>query len=1012
MTMPRNIYTIAAGVPFARALAAELLLRTKSNPEKLAEYRILLPTRRACRVLREAFLRESDGMPLLLPTMQPLGDVEEDILSLETAALEPGLALDLPPAIPALRRQLLLARAVRLHFREKEGVDDMGAEHALRLAADLARLMDRTYTEGLDLSALPLLVSGSDFSAHWGRTLEFLEILSQVWPQILQSQGCIDGADRRNRLLSALAAHWEKNPPRTPVLAAGSTGSIPAAARLMKVVAGLPQGEIVLPGLDIGMDDESWAQIDDTHPQGTLRNLLNVLDIHRRDVRPWAEKNATQSIRAILARETMRPGATTAKWEKLGKKQDIVSESALRDLDLITAATPQEEAQVIALLLRETLEKPGQTASLVTPDRDLARRVAALMARYGVRMDDSAGTPLLQTKSALFMRLCAQAVARKLAPASLLSFLRHEMVSAGMDRQAMLRNIAALEVAVLRGPKPAPGIEGLKTRLQKYEERLKRTDESARAGIQIIANIFAPMLAVAAGGKSSFLSWLTAHLQTCELTAATENETGDVIIWAGDEGEMLAAFLSELHSEAAALDLSLPSMDAQEYLLTLEALMNGQTARTPTGLHPRLTILGQLEARLLQADLVIMGGLNEGTWPADPGHDTWMSRPMMRKFGLPPPERSIGLAAHDFVQGFCAPRVVMTRSLRRDGAPTVPARWLQRLETVLKAAGFEQEKITGRDWLVDLARLMDRPESVTPAQRPAPCPKTERRPRSLSVTEIETLLRDPYSIYARHVLRLRALDPIEKPPGADDRGNILHEIMQKFIGNTAKSFPDVARARQDLLDIGSDVIARRTDDPGFWEFWWPRFVRIADWAANEEAEWRLKAKPVLLEAQGEMKINMPGGEFKLRARADRIDSMTGSDSFAIMDYKSGGDHKAGKIKSGDAPQLPLEALILESGGFDGIPAGSKTSWLGYRVMKGGKEVAATYAVEGTDVAQTIDAAREGLPALISAYDSETAPYYSLPDPDRAPRYSDYEQLARVQEWAALGENDEGGANES
>jgi len=971
-----NIYNIPAGIPFARALAAELLKQHQNTPHELPQTRILLPTRRACRTLREAFLQLTNGAPLLLPRMQPLGDIDDEELTLSLSGAESAALAAIPPALSPLRRRILLSRLVMAAADFSHG-----PAHAIALADALARLIDRIHTEGLAMEDLPALVP-EDFAGHWQITLKFLTVISHEWPKLLHTMGMVDSAQRRSLLMNALTAHWEKHPPQTPVIAAGSTGSIPATARLLKAIAHMPQGAIILPGLDTAMDDDSWDALDDTHPQATLRHLLVALDIQRDAVKMWPHNEVTDTTRLWLATEAMRPAATATAWAALSADKDVVQKS-LHNVMRADLTTPQEEAQFIAALFRQTLETPGKCAALITPDRTLARRVAAACRRWDIDIDDSAGQSLPETQMGIFLRLVIRNVLDNFAPGNLLSLLRHSLC-------VLDTNLDTFELRALRGPKPPPGIEGLRNRVNAPDSKLK-DDKQTNTLLNTLDEFFAPLVTL--DKTAPFAEILEAHITVAEKIAGDADN-----LWAGDDGEAAAVFLAELRNHAA----DMPDMGTDDYLNTLEQLMAAVTVRPRINTHPRLSILGQLEARLIHADLVIMSGLNEGTWPGDPGHDPWMSRPMIKQFGLPAPERHIGLSAHDFVQGFCAPHCVMTRALRAEGAPSVPSRWLQRMDAVLQGCDLAPAILQEHTAPLRTAlRALDESTLQKPAARPAPTPPTDRRPRKLSVTQIETWLQDPYSIYARHILRLRKPDELEKQPDFSDRGTFLHEVMEHFITTCRDDIPDNARAL--LLDTGHNLLAQRADDPGFWDFWWPRFERIAGWAVENERDWREKAKPTALEVKGATEISTPGGTFTLSARADRIDLLPDGD-YAIIDYKSGGTYTKGKITSGEVPQLPLEGLIVTEGGFENLPPGTP-SYLGYWVMKGGDKPGECIAAQGT-LTETIAAAREGLSALVTAFDDPATPYYSLPDPDRPLRFNDYEQLSRLQEWAALGEEAE------
>lgn len=977
-----NVYTIPAGTPFARALAAKLLQQARQYPDALTRTKILLPTRRACTVLRDAFLRLNEGKPLLLPRLQPLGDIEEEEISLSLGAQqnEAGWSA-IPPSMPPLQRQLLLTALI-----EQIPGYARGTGQALALAGALGRLMDQIYTEGLDIGNLPALVP-AEFSEHWQITLKFLTILSQAWPAILKERGQIDAADRRNRLIRALADHWQAAPPPEAVIAAGSTGSIPATKRLLAVIAGLPKGSVILPGLDQDMDEKSWTALDETHPQYGLRDLLGHFEIDRKQVQPWLEDNTQNlSARRKLASETMRPAETVRDWAHLGVSaaKKAVYADTLKNLRLIEAAHEGEEAAIIAALFRETLESPGKTATLVTPDRLLARRVAACCRRWNIAVDDSAGQPLGQTGAGAFLRLCAQAMTSGFTPVNLLALLRHDRAACGMEKEDYRRVVETLEKKILRGPSPAPGLTGLRAKIMEL-------GEADTPHLAVFLRVIEPWMQWVTSEQKSkkifpFKELVMNHIRFAETVAAHPSGSR---LWAGEDGEAASGFFAELLEYGE----SLPDLSPSMYREVFETLLQTMTVRKAYGAHPRLKILGQLEARLTEADLVIMGGLNEGTWPEDAGHDPWMSRPMRKQFGLPSAERATGLSAHDFVQGFCAPEVVLTRARRKDGAPAVPSRWLQRLLAVLEAANLQPPVESKTQAGLE---ALERVEKTMALSRPSPAPPVAARPRKMAATRIETWLRDPYSVYARYILGLKKLDPLEKPLGAAERGTLLHNILQQFVADHPDSLP--ADMAQKLEALARKELEKFNNDPAVWSFWWPRFRRIADWLETHEKKWRLHAKPLLLETKGTARLS---GDFTLEATPDRIDSTP--DGPAIIDYKSGGSFTKKGISDGDKPQLALEALILSKGGFPGIPPASP-GLLAYWILKGGADPGDTVQ-ELKNLETVIEKTQAGLETLVSVFDNDKTPYYSLPNPARAPDYNDYEHLARVKEWS-VGNSDE------
>ncbi len=984
-----SVRTIPPGVPFVDALAAGLRDRFGHDPLALTGALVLLPTRRACRALADAFLRLSDGEALLLPQMSPIGDMEDALSPLDEPVM--AAAAELPPAIPALRRRALLARLILANpalWRHGR----VSPAQATQLADGLADFLDQVQIERLSFDGLRDLVP-ERYAGHWQITLEFLTILTEHWPVILDEQDCMDPALRRNRLIEARSNAWRADPPQTPVIAAGSTGTIPATAELLGIVAGLPDGIVVLPGLDTTLDAEVADALPATHPQAGMARLVRRLGIAPGEVAVWPAPGlaAAPPARAMLTGAAFcPPGAPAAAVAP----EEIVA--ALDRVRLIACPGPREEAGVIALAMRRALEVPGRTAALVTPDRALARRVAAELRRWGIEIDDSAGTPLSHTTAGVFLRLSVAFAAERAAPVPLLSLLKHPLSSGGMEPAAFRANVRRLERAALRGPRPAPGFEGLRDLVARHEAAL-----DLLPWIDGLAALAGPFMDAIGRAEVGVADLVSLHTEFAQALAGTPGEDGAARLWAGEAGEAAAGFINQL-SEAVG---SYPPISGADYAALFEVLMAPEVVRPRYGLHPRLHIWGLLEARMQHADLICLGGLNEGTWPPEAHADPWLSRPMRGAFGLPQPERRIGLTAHDFVQAFSAPEVMLTRAERVEGTPTVPSRWLLRLENVIDAAGLDGPAVLARadhadNWL-GWQVAMDRPDRVQPVAPPQPRPPVSARPRGLSVTQVETWMRDPYAIYARHVLRLRPLDAIDASPGAADRGTIIHKAIEDFLRAWPDALPDDILS--ELLEagrnaFGADLLAL----PGVRAFWWPRFERIAAWIAGQEPLYRARVAEIRSEIAGRLVLPGPAGDFVLTAKADRIDRLR-SGGLAIIDYKTGALPSAKEIREGYAPQLPLEAAIAAAGGFEGIAAATIEELAFWRLSGGdppGQEVSA-----GDDIEALAAQAQDGLTGLVAEFDAPETPYLSHPDPGRPPRFPEYDHLARVQEWSVPGSGD-------
>lgn len=996
-----RLVTIPPSLRFLDTLAVHWLGAT--DPADLARGLILLPTRRAARALVEAFLRACDGRPLLLPRITAIGALDETPLALRGA-------LDLPPAVAPEQRLATLARMVMALPSADGGAAT--ADRAWLLAGELAALMDEAERAEVDLrDALPRAADAA-FAEHWRKTLRFLEIVTHAWPDWLAAQGLMNPAERQRRLLDAQAEAWRMDPPREPIWVAGVSGGIPSVARLLRVVAGLPSGLVVLPGLDVDLPDSVWAVLDEAHPLAGLKRLLNGMGATRGDVAVWAppperpstERPSTErpvlAGRARLLSQALLPAPALRAW-----RDDAARTDEPAGLFRLSCADPQEEAVAIAMILRDALETQGAHAALVTPDRALAGRVSAELLRWGVVADDSAGEQLAATPPAVFLRLIAGAVADRLGPVALLAALKHPLAAAGLAPAACRALVRQLEIAVLRGPRPQPGLAGLRKHASDAPASVQHLLDAVQTCLAPLLRVFeAPRPRTPARGTPADM--LAALIATGEALAATDQIEGPERLWAHEEGEALATALAAAMPALAVL----PDQPASVLPGLLDALLRDQVVRSRRALrgraqiseHPRVFIWGLLEARLQAVDVVVLGGLVEGVWPAatDPG--PWLSRPMREAIGLPSPEERIGQAAHDFVMAACcAPVTVLSCPGRRDGAPVVPARWLTRLDACLTGRGAVIPAHPASAW----ARRLDQPDGAPqPVMPPEPRPPLALRPRRLSVTEIATWVADPYAIHARHILRLRPLDPLEQETDAADYGSLVHDALHRFLSEAGASWPADATAR---LRVAMDHALREKGlRQALFEWWAPRLARIADWICAHEIERRAQAAPaaILAEAKGKWAIDVPGG-FTLTGRADRIERYPDG-TLAILDYKTGQPPSQRDVVDGLASQLPLEAAMAEAGAF-GAEAHGTARKLIYWHLSGGFEAGSETAIGRGDaaaIAEVVRSSVDGLVKLIRQFDDKATAYLAQPHPGRRPRFSDYAQLARLAEWDRAGDD--------
>ncbi len=964
-TLPARVFTISASAPFSAALANGLIERVGNDAMALADVTIYLPTRRAARSIAEIFAREAGGAALL-PDFRPLGDVDEDELLLDAS---PN-ALELAPAIAPLRRRLLLAALIRRWSHSRDG-GTMTFGQAMTLSRSLAVVMDEAETQGADLSKLKDLAPAS-LAQHWEQVCAFLSLIHTEWPRLLEAEGCINPAEHRNRALRALANQLRNNPPDRPVIAAGSTGSIPATAELLSVIARLPNGAVILPGLDRELDADSWERMEPGHPQFTLKQLLERMGIRRDQVQDWTQA-ADDPLREKLLREVLRPAPTTDAWRALAESTKPLH---IERLSLFEAADPSEEASVIALLLREVLETKDARAALVTRDRGLARRVTAELGRWNVAIDDSAGRPLSRTPAGSLLCLLAEAADENFAPVPLLSVLKHPLATLGGD-PAKFRSFARQLDKWLRGPRPDSGLTGIARAIADAPVTLQRW-------FAHVVKALKPLEDLQAQREAALANLLRAHTACADALAPG--------VWAGTDGIHANEFMQELK---LAVTEDLPSIETSSYAPLLRSLMDEIPVRPSYGGHPRLAILGPLEARLQNYDLVILGGLNEGSWPAAAADDPWFSRPMRKQLGLDQPERAIGLSAHDFASLASGGRIILTRATKSQGTPTVASRWIQRLQQLTRGLGVDARLALDPVYRRYAAALSD-PGKVEPEPPPYPTPDVSARPRKLSVTDIETWVRDPYAIYAKRILKLKPLDPLDAEIGPLERGSALHTILERFIRRYPALPPDAVIKLGEIVD---EVFAEFRLPRATLALWRPRFLKAANWFVDEEKKRRPLITESFVEVTGECVWPGPHGDFTLYGRADRIDKLA-SGGAAIIDYKTGAPPSSSQVKAHLAPQLSLEAAMLARGGFKGIDP-LKPEDLIYIRISGGAEPGKICKID-EDASILAQQAAERLAKRIADFDRRSTGYESRVAPVRADFAGDYDHLARVQEWSSSG----------
>lgn len=925
-----KVFTIPFGQPFLENLAEGIIERFQHDTVLLAKSLIILPTRRGCLGLKEAF--QQRGCSQILPRIMALADLEQE-------PMLPGfMAPPLPSAIPSAQQLGLLSQLIL----KKENIS---VASALGLARDLMTLIDEIHTSDINLEKLQNLV-GSQFAQHWQLTLDFLKIITDYWPAILQEMGMIDGAQRRRDNLRLLATQWY---PDYPVVLAGTTATRPATSELAKAILNFDHGMVVLPGFEDAPDNLS-----PTHPLYTLQQFKNKLDVS--NIVLWRSNNHLTGSRGKLLRQFMAP--VIMPGEQLSESECQAIES---DVSIVEARDTDHEAQLIALKIRYGLETGAESIVVITPDLELTKRLQLHLKRWDIVANTSQGTPLANTVVGMFLRLIVR-FQSKPTPRHLLGLLKHPLCYRHLNRAEHLIQVRQLDLQLRRLRQP----DLLTPNFLKEENRAWYSN--------FLKDISGQYL----NGKHS----LSNHLQ--DLVRIAETLCSPEKLWIKADGQATQEFLTNLDPHAAAY----PLLNLREFNDLLPQLMVQDLVHDQEGIGSPVRILGALEARQSYAPLMILAGLNEGTWPRLAVSDPWLNRQMRLDLGLPDPMRRIGLSAHDFCLGFSAPQVMLTRSLRKGGAATVASRWWLRLQTVLS---MHQIKVDQGENLKQWASQLDAPENTISTPEPNPCPPLETRPMQFSTTDIEQLMRDPFGYYARRILKLRKLDAPDEELASRDLGNLIHEgldLYHRQYGNLIDL--------QKLLVCGQQVFSPYLHDPHVQHFWWPRFVSVAEWLVDQ---WHQnEPDQSFTEIEGCLEFPYGGANpVIIKSIADRINVV--NEKAIILDYKTGATLPTkGDINQGLSPQLTVEAVLLKNSGFPNIHNKGGLGQLEYWHLKGGKEGGAVVALKDSDV--LVEAAEKGVKCLFQHFLLSTTSYRCAPWGESKVKNRDYLQLARFEEWEA------------
>lgn len=983
----KNVFNISPVYSFLDVLGEYVLNSAKEKNLNIANDIILLPTRRACRALKDIFVSLNNGATLL-PKICPIGDIDENgiaFLDYENENISDECLL---PPINEIERNLILSKLIK---QKNQSLND---EQAFALAVDLAHLIDTVEMEMLSFDNLSSIVP-EHLSQYWQETLEFLQIITEWYPKILQERGYTNPVARKIKLIYKQVEIWKQFPPKGRIFIAGSTGSLVPIAYMINAISEMENGYVILPHLDKILSDEDFENVGQNHPQYGLKNLLLKMNIKRQDVKelkPSTLINENLFERETLSSYIMLNSSLDANWQTMPN----VNANTLNSISKITFKTDLDETLGLALCLREMVEKNKKTL-LITPDRKIAKSVASELKRWDIIVDDSAGISASEIDTGNYIILLLNAIIENFPPFALLSILKHKFTSLGYAKDKLEQIVNNLEENVLRGNF---GLDNIDKIISKTEELKIKNDKIEISPILSLLNTLKEQIKIfdnlfEENEKVSIYNILYTHLQIVEKFVQNDKKEPDFVnnlLYNGDLEFQLCDKLKELLKTLYNLKddkFDIDKMDLKSYRDFISSYLFNLKLRPTNNSHPLIAIMNSIEARLLNADVFIMAGLNEQTFPSTTSDDPWMSRPMKAEFKLPLPERKIGLSSHDFSEFFCKQNVIMTRALKVDSNNTIESRWLQKFDAILQIKNLKLDDEFSNmvlDWTNNIDKVNDTPVRCV---RPAPKPPLEARPKQLSATNIEKLYRDPYIIFAKYILKLSKLKDIEQDTLPADFGNVIHNSLEEFKKKNLSTYEELMQIimKNALPYKEIDII----------DFWYRKFESIAKWFIEYEAKLKKEGvEATYTEISGTMPITK---RFNLFAKADRVDILKNSGGAIISDYKTGTAPSVKDVESGYSPQLPLEALILNHHGFKDVKGNPKTSEMRYLEISDGKEKS---AIKNIEIDEFLEKTLASLVEIIEKFDNENTPYISRPNPSTVGQaieeYSDYNHLERVKEW--------------
>lgn len=952
----KNIFNIEYHNSFTDDLVKGIFERFGKDSFILSKIKIFLPNRRSCLALREAFLRNCDNNAMLLPSIKPISGIGfEDTILFEQTNKE---LLDLPPVVSDFESKIILTKLIYKWQCSKDNKSVGNYSQAAQLSGELKNLLELTHQHKVDLRDIAEIVP-ADLANHWQSTLEFLNIIINNWPAILEDQGLINSYDYQEKVLSVFTKSLQSKSPEYPIIVAGSTGSTPFIADFIKSISDIDNCYIILSGLDTRTDPEIIDSQSPTHPQYYLNKLINHLQIDYTNVKRWIESEKENIIKSDLIRNIMLPSNLTARWQEFREKPIKID-----NLTIIETDNSFEEAKAIALILKETLQTPKKTACVVTQDRELAKQISFNMQKWDILINDSSGVELKNTPVANFFKLIAQMAKSRFAPIDFLSCLKHPLASMGLKPGQVKPIVREIELKILRGVRPQNFLFELEKIAPEWFCQIIQSGEKFASSLN--------------SKDASLEEIIQNHIEFAYKIAKTDQDLAEINLWGRDYGEQFKNWFDDFLNHASYLEDFHPS----SYLGVFDAFLSGIKWRPKYGFHPRVSILTPMEARLQHFDVVILGGMNEGVWPQNINPDYWLNNSIREKLDLPNIQSDIGKSAHDFAKLFCFPNVYISRAEKSGTSHNIASRWLLKLDAILKISNSTNYVKPKQDW-TNWASVLENPSNIEYSQPPCPKPAVKYRPKKLSVSTISKLMRNPYDVYASKILKLKPLDKIDQDPNNADFGNIVHDILDIYNKGHSLS-ANFDQNYQTLINIGNDRFSQKSIPDSLRLMWWLKFESLAKWFVEEDSERRKIVSKIYSEITGELIID----DYTITAKADRIEIMKNSNTAQIIDYKTGSIPSKKDIVNGFAPQLSIEAIMLDNNAF-GVP--TKTQLIEYWKLNKDSKINGF----SSNLEELLNSTEQGIKKLINTFNKESTPYLYKPTSYNDSYDTEYDHLSRV-----------------